>query len=148
MTENPTTLATLALIAASLFAGAAAYVSFAEHPARLRLDTHALLTQWKPSYARGTLMQAPLAVIAAVFGAASFFFEGFHWVALLGAVLILANVPLTLLVIMPINNKLKATSPEAAGEDTRELITIWGRLHALRTLLGAAAVVAFAVVLM
>jgi hypothetical protein len=138
-------IVTLALIAASLFTGAAAYISFAEQPARLKLDTHALLTEWKPSYGRGLLMQAPLAVIAGVLGLGAFFFEGFAWGALAGAVFALANVPFTLLVIMPINNKLRATNPETAGEETRDMIKIWGRLHALRTLLGAAAVASFAV---
>ncbi len=140
-------LGTLATIAASLFSGAAAYISFVEHPARLKLDTPALLTQWKPSYGRGLLMQAPLAVIAGVLGLGAFFFEGFGWGWLMGALLALANVPFTLLVIMPINNKLKATSPAAADEETRDMIKIWGRLHALRTLLGAAATLAYALAL-
>src|SRR3546814_11177888 len=53
--------ALLALITAALFAGAALYVSLAEHPARMRLDDRSALAHWKPSYARATWLQASLA---------------------------------------------------------------------------------------
>jgi hypothetical protein len=62
---------------------------------------------------------------------------------LIGGLLMLANWPYTLLAIMPTNARLMATNPDAAGEDTRALIVKWERLHMVRTLLGAAAVVAF-----
>ena len=60
-----------------------------------------------------------------------------------GALLMLANWPWTLLAIMPTNNILMATDLAAADADTRALIVKWNRLHAVRTVLGALAVLTF-----
>ena len=57
--------------------------------------------------------------------------------------LILAPWPYTLLVIMPVNNRLKATEPDQAGPESRALLVRWGRLHAGRSVLGFAASLAY-----
>lgn len=131
----------LALAAASLFAGAAVYISAAEQPARLGLDDRALLAEWKPAYKRGAAMQAPLALVGFILGVTAAYVSG--WRFLPGALVLLANWPFTLVVILPVNSRLMAMETESAGPESRALIEQWGRLHAVRAALGAAAVALF-----
>jgi hypothetical protein len=132
----------LALAIAAVFAGAALYVNVVEQPARLRLGHNALLTEWKPSYKRGFAMQAPLAIIGFLLGMLAWWQTG-HWLWVVGGLLLVANWPYTLLVIMPVNRKLMATELSSASLETRNLIRHWARLHAGRTALGFAATVIF-----
>ena len=135
-------LQNLALITAAAFAGAAIYVNVAEQPARLMLDNRALLAEWKPSYARGKVMQAGLALVSTVLGLLAGYFTG-DWVWFVGAALILAPWPWTIFVILPVNKVLEATPADAANAQTRALIERWGTLHAGRTALGCAATLVY-----
>ena len=132
----------LALIAASIFTGAATYVSVAEQPARLTLDDKALLTEWKPSYKRGAAMQAPTAMVGFVLGLIAWW-QSSHPGFLIGAIAMIALWPWTIFGIKPTNDALLATAPDQAGPPSRALIVKWGALHAVRTALGALATVAF-----
>ena len=132
----------LALVIAALFAGAALYVSVAEHPARLNLDDRSLLAEWKPAYKRGAALQAPLALAGFLLGLLAWWqTNDRRWIT--GAVFLVANWPYTLLVIMPTNNRLMNTNIEKAGYETRGLMEKWGSLHAVRTALGLAATAVF-----
>lgn len=132
----------LALIVSAIFMGAAMYVSIVEQPARLILDDRALLSEWKPSYKRGFAMQAPLAIIGFALGLMAWWQTG-EWLWLLGAIVLVANWPYTLLAIMPTNQKLMGMDPAEAGSEVRNLIKRWATLHAGRTALGALATLIF-----
>ena len=131
-----------ALALAAAFAGAAIFVNVAEQPARLALDDKAALIEWQRSYNRAAPMQAGLALIAALLG----FWVAWQtrdWRWLLGALLILANWPYTLLVIKPTNDSLHALQPVQADADARRMIVSWGHLHGGRSALGVAATLMF-----
>jgi len=132
----------LALVTAATFVGGTVYINVAEQPARLLLDNKALLAEWKPSYVRGFAMLASLALASALFGLLAFYLSR-DWRWLAGALLIFANWPYTLLVILPVNKRLEATASDAANPDTRSLIETWGRLHAGRSALGIVATLVY-----
>ena len=132
----------VALAFAAAFTGAAVYINLAEQPARLMLDDAALLAQCQPSYERAAPMQASLALSACALGAAGWLVEH-RPLAFLGAILILAPWPVTLLWIQPVNNQLKAIAPQSAGPASRTLVRRWGHRHAIRGALGLAASTVF-----
>ena len=105
----------MALMVAGIFTGAAFYVNFAEQPARLKLDDRAALTQWKPSYHRGFIMQASIAVIGFLLRRRGAWFQDGNVWWLIGALVLLANWPFTLFVIMPTNKVLMARRSKRPG---------------------------------
>jgi cell division protein FtsL len=132
----------IAILATTVFAGAALYISFVEHPARMACSTEVAATVWAPSYKRATVMQASLAVIGFLAGIIAWLLgSGLAW--LVAALFIMAVVPVTLLVIFPTNNRLLAPERDLASIETRELLVKWGRLHAIRSVLSLIASVIF-----
>ncbi|RXZ42607.1 DUF1772 domain-containing protein [Crenobacter cavernae] len=135
-----------ATLCASLFAGAAVYISLVEHPARMGCDTRTAATVWAPGYRRATVMQASLAVAGCLAGVlASVLGGGLAWLA--GAVLIGLVVPYTFAAVMPTNRLLLEAGRDLSSDDTRRLLEKWGRLHGVRSVLGLAAAVVYTALL-
>ena len=124
----------VAILACTLFAGAAVYINLVEHPARLSCGTEIAARQWAPSYKRATVMQASLAIVAGFAGVFRWLQSG-HVLWLCGAAAILAVVPVTLLVIFPTNKRLLEPGRNLGSDETRALLVAWGRLHAIRSVL-------------
>src|SRR5271163_2112755 len=104
-----TILEILATVAAGLFSGAAIYINLVEHPARMACGTAAALAQWAPSYKRGAMMQASLAVVGFLGGIGAWLLGGgIAW--LFGGILLGLVVPFTLIVIFPTNRRLMEQS--------------------------------------
>jgi hypothetical protein len=134
----------VALIAAGLFAGAALYVNVAEHPARMECGTLLAATVFGPSYRRAAVMQAALAVIGTLAGIVAWSATGAPaWLA--GSALLFLVVPFTLLAILPTNRRLLDPALDRSAPATRDLLVKWGRLHAVRSVLGAASFFVFIV---
>ncbi len=128
----------LAVLCAGLFAGAAIYVTFVEHPARLSCGTALAVTEFGPSYRRATIMQASLAVLG-LLGSVIAFFQGRGLLVLLGGLLLGAVVPFTLIVMLPTNNRLLAPALARESPEAPALLHRWGHLHAVRSLASAMA---------
>ncbi len=134
--------ACIALMLAGIFTGAAFYINFAEQPARFALDDRALLVEWKLAYRRGYAMQATLALVGFLLGMWGWHLTG-RTALLAGALMLFANWPWTLFVMLPINKRLQATPEKRAGAGTRALLQKWNYLHGVRTLLGFLSALAF-----
>jgi len=134
----------LALISSSVFAGVALYVNLVEQPARLSLSDQAMLSEWKTSYRRGLVMQAPLAAVSGALGMIAWRYSG-ELGFLVGAILMLSNWPWTLIAMMPTNRALSAMDTASPTSDARTLIIKWGILHFARSLFGVLATIVFLV---
>jgi hypothetical protein len=98
--------------------------------------------KWQPAYKRGYLTQASLVVVGGLLGLVAFL-STLDWRWLLGALVLLANWPYTIFVIMPTNRRLMDMPSEAATAETRRMIERWGALHAGRSALGLLATLIF-----
>ena len=128
----------IATLCAGLFAGASIYITFVEHPARLECGTELAATEFGPSYRRAARLQASLAAVGLI-AAVVAWAQGRGPTVLIGGLLLGAVIPFTIVVILPMNTRLLDPALDRSSAQAAALLTRWGRLHAVRSVLGAAA---------
>lgn len=131
-------LAFLATLCAGTFAGAAIYVSFVEHPARLECGVPFALRQFGPSYRRAAVMQASLAIVGFLTALGGWLLVR-EPLFLAGGTLLGVTVPFTILVILPTSQQLLDRALDSGSPRAAELLTRWSRLHAVRSAMGGLA---------
>lgn len=132
----------VAVLACSMFAGAALYISFVEHPARMECGVEIAATEFQPSYRRATVMQATLAVLGLISSIAAWLAGATFWWPV-GGVILGAVIPFTLIVILPTNKQLLSSSLDKRSPQTERLFARWGTLHAVRSALSGLALLLF-----
>jgi hypothetical protein len=131
-----------AILACSLFAGAAIYISLVEHPARMECGVELAAAEFPPSYRRATVMQASLAALGLLFSVAA-------WLAgaplgwLLAGISLGLVIPFTLIAMLPTNKQLTDSALNRRSADAHRLLVRWARLHAVRSALSASALLIF-----
>lgn len=135
-------VALLATFFSTVFFGASVYINAVEHPARMECGTELAATVFGPSYRRASAMQVSLALVSTVAALIAWYFSGEVFWAL-GAALMVAVIPFTLVAIMPTNKLLLSADLDKADEATRELLNHWGKLHTIRSLLSLASSLLF-----
>lgn len=132
----------IATLATATFFGAALYINLVEQPARLSCGSRLAVTEWRPSYKRGTRLQVPLALIGSV-SALVAWSSDHDWVWMIGGLLFVAVIPFTLIVILPTNRRLESQDLDLSSEEATRLLRRWGRLHAVRSLVSGVALFVF-----
>ena len=142
-----TTIAELiATLSSGLFTGASIYINLVEHPARMQTGIRPALAEFAPSYHRATVTQVSLAVAGFLSALIAWRFRSdVRW--LIGGGLLVSVVPFTALVILPTNKRLLDPATANDLDLAEKLLTRWGRLHAVRSVLSLASLLTFLLLL-
>jgi len=132
----------VAALACSLFTGASVYINLVEHPARMECGVEIAVTEFAPSYRRATVMQATCAALGLLSSVAAWLAGATFW-WLVGGVVLGAVIPFTLIVILTTNKQLLTPTLDRRSAETERLLAHWGRLHAVRSVLSAVALLLF-----
>jgi uncharacterized membrane protein len=132
----------IAALASGLFTGASVYINLVEHPARVQAGTRIALAEFAPSYKRATVMQVTLAIVGFLSALVAWRFRSdTRW--LIGGGLLGSVVPFTAVAMLPTNKKLLDPATANDLDLAEKLLTRWGRLHSVRSILSLASLLMF-----
>jgi hypothetical protein len=100
------------------------------------------VAEFSPSYRRGSVMQATCAALGLLSSIAA-------WLAgatlgwLVAGVLLGAVIPFTFIMILPTNKRLLSPTLDRRSAEAGRLLARWGKLHAVRSVLSALALLLF-----
>jgi hypothetical protein len=132
----------ISVLACALFTGAAVYITFVEHPARMQCGVELAATEFAPSYRRAMVMQATCAAVGLLSSLAAWLAGATVWWLIAGVLLGLV-IPFTLIVILPTNKRLRSPALDRGSAEAERLLAHWGRLHAVRSVLSGLALLLF-----
>jgi hypothetical protein len=132
----------VAVLACSLFTGAAVYISLVEHPARMECGVELAAAEFPPTYRRASIMQATLASLGLLCSIAAWLAGATFWWLVAGA-LLGSVIPFTHLVILPTNKVLLSPKLDRRSVEAERLLARWGALHAVRSVLSGLALLLF-----
>jgi Domain of unknown function (DUF1772) len=132
----------IAVLSCALFTGAAVYITFIEHPARMECGVELAATEFAPSYRRATVMQATCAAVGLLSSIAAWLAGATLW-WIVGGILLGSVIPFTLIVILPTNKRLLNPTLDKRSLEAERLLARWGRLHAVRSVLSGLALLLF-----
>jgi len=132
----------VAVLACGLFTGASVYVSIVEHPARMECGVEIATAEFPPSYRRGTILQVTLAAVCLLSSVAAWLAGATFWWVVAGVLQVLV-IPFTLIVILPTNRQLLNPALNRLSAQAGQLLARWGKLHAVRSVVSAVALLLF-----
>ena len=132
----------IAVLSCALFTGAAVYITFVEHPARMQCGVELAVTEFAPSYRRATVIQATCAAVGLLTSAAAWLAGASVWWLVAGVVLG-SVIPFTLIVILPTNRRLLSRTLDRRSVEAEHLLSRWNWLHGVRSALSMLALLLF-----
>lgn len=132
----------IAVLSCALFTGAAIYITFVEHPVWMQSGGELAATEFALTYRRAAAMQATCSAVGLLSSLVAWLAGATLWWLIAGVLLGLV-IPFTLIVLMPTNKRLLSRALDRGSAEAERLLARWGRLHAVRNVLGGLALLLF-----